>query len=112
PRAALTNFLATMAERFPMGPADRLLPVTPSAFDTAALDMCLPRTTGAGVLLAPKDTVLDPARLAELITGARATFLQATPSLWQPPRAHDPAAQAGLGARLGRGSVPGGVAAA
>ncbi|KJS52296.1 hypothetical protein VM98_32370, partial [Streptomyces rubellomurinus subsp. indigoferus] len=112
PRAALTNFLATMAERFPMGADDRLVAVTTVAFDIAGLEMWLPLTSGAGVLLAPKDTVLDPARLAELITGSRATFLQATPSLWQALLAHDPAALAGVRALVGGEAVPAGLAAA
>ncbi|WP_369182153.1 non-ribosomal peptide synthase/polyketide synthase [Streptomyces sp. Y1] len=112
PRAALTNFLATMAERFPMGADDRLVAVTTVAFDIAGLEMWLPLTSGAGVVLAPKDTVLDPARLAELITGSRATFLQATPSLWQALLAHDPAALAGVRALVGGEAVPAGLAAA
>ncbi|KJS51866.1 hypothetical protein VM98_34820, partial [Streptomyces rubellomurinus subsp. indigoferus] len=79
------------------------------ALDIAGLETWLPLTSGDGVLPAPKDTVLDPARLAEPITGSRARVLQRTPSLWQAPLAPDPAARARVPALAGADAVPAGL---
>ncbi|MBI0382013.1 AMP-binding protein, partial [Streptomyces albiflaviniger] len=96
PRRALANFLADMAERFPLGAADRLLAVTTVAFDIAALELYLPLVSGAAVVIADRDTVRDPAALLRLADEAGATVLQGTPSLWQALVAHDPHAPRGL----------------
>ncbi|MFI9100861.1 non-ribosomal peptide synthase/polyketide synthase [Streptomyces fildesensis] len=95
PRRGLSNFLADMAERFRMGPGDRLVAVTTVAFDIAALELYLPLVTGASVVIADRDTVRDPAALTRLTAGTGGpgdTFLQGTPSLWQALVAHDPEA--------------------
>ncbi|SCK31426.1 amino acid adenylation domain-containing protein, partial [Streptomyces sp. WMMB 714] len=83
PHLALANFLADMRERVPMGPGDRLLAVTTVSFDIAALELFLPLITGATVVLADQDTVLDPEALAEAVTSSGATVMQATPTLWR-----------------------------
>ncbi|WP_349307932.1 amino acid adenylation domain-containing protein [Streptomyces sp. H10-C2] len=83
PRGALVNFLTGMDDCFGLEAGDRLVAVTTIAFDIAALELWLPLLSGAAVVLADRDQVLDPARLGELITRQRATVMQATPSLWQ-----------------------------
>ncbi|MBX7553604.1 amino acid adenylation domain-containing protein, partial [Streptomyces sp. tea 10] len=95
-RRNVLNFLSCMADRFPMTGADRVLGVTTVAFDIAVLEFYLPLITGAGLLLAPRETVVDPARLAALATGGGATLVQATPSLWQALTAEQPEALRGL----------------
>jgi amino acid adenylation domain-containing protein len=82
-RGALLNFLLSMRERFPLDERDRLLAVTTVAFDIAALEIFLPLLSGAAIVLAPKEMVVDPSALGGLITETGATMLQATPSLWQ-----------------------------
>ncbi|WP_406383457.1 amino acid adenylation domain-containing protein [Streptomyces sp. NBC_01618] len=95
-RRNVLNFLSCMADRFPMTGADRVLGITTVAFDIAVLEFYLPLMTGAGLLLAPRETVIDPVRLAALATAGGATVVQATPSLWQALTAEQPEALRGL----------------
>ncbi|WP_409465155.1 amino acid adenylation domain-containing protein [Amycolatopsis sp. GA6-003] len=83
PHRALANFLASMAERFPLGPDDRWLAVTTVSFDIAGLELLLPLIRGAAVVLADRDTVRDPGELARAISRQAVTVMQATPSLWR-----------------------------
>ncbi|UKD56651.1 amino acid adenylation domain-containing protein [Amycolatopsis sp. FU40] len=83
PHRALANFLASMAERFPLGPDDRWLAVTTVSFDIAGLELLLPLVRGAAVVLADRDTVRDPGELAALISRRHVSVMQATPSLWR-----------------------------
>nr|WP_246259257.1 non-ribosomal peptide synthetase [Streptomyces typhae] len=106
PHAALVNFLAAMADEFPLGADDRLLAVTTAAFDIAALEMYLPLLAGAAVVVAPTGSVADPSALAELLDRHRITIMQATPSLWQTLVAHDPGALRGLRLLVGGEALP------
>ncbi|HSN85666.1 MAG TPA: AMP-binding protein, partial [Thermoanaerobaculia bacterium] len=81
PHGALANFLASMAERPGLRSGDALLAVTTLSFDIAALELLLPLTLGARVILASRETAGDGARLAREIE--RATVLQATPATWR-----------------------------
>uniref|UniRef100_UPI00037C28AD non-ribosomal peptide synthetase n=1 Tax=Nocardiopsis chromatogenes TaxID=280239 RepID=UPI00037C28AD len=83
PHGALLNFLEDMADRFPLVGEDRWLAVTTVGFDISALEIYLPLLCGATVVLADKDTVRDPAALADLAEGSGATIVQATPTLWR-----------------------------
>uniref|UniRef100_UPI0004784B1A AMP-binding protein n=1 Tax=Nocardiopsis chromatogenes TaxID=280239 RepID=UPI0004784B1A len=83
PHGALLNFLEDMAARFPLTGQDRWLAVTTVGFDISALEIYLPPLCGATVVLADKDTVRDPAALADLAEGSGATIAQATPTLWR-----------------------------
>ncbi|MFJ9695062.1 amino acid adenylation domain-containing protein [Kitasatospora sp. NPDC101183] len=111
PRSALGNFLAAMAEQFPMTAEDRLLGVTTIAFDIAALEMYLPLLAGAGLVVAPKETVQDPAALAALIEAEKVRVVQATPSLWQALIATHPQALAGVRVLVGGEALPPALAA-
>ncbi|MEV0276876.1 amino acid adenylation domain-containing protein [Streptomyces sp. NPDC050610] len=82
PGSALVNFLSSMQERFELSAADRLLAVTTVGFDIAGLELYLPLLNGAGLILASRETVKDPAELAALVKQSAATAVQATPSLW------------------------------
>ena len=62
---------------------DTLLSVTTLAFDMAALELFLPLTTGACVVIAPRDVVVDGRRLAQLLKESGATVMQATPATWR-----------------------------
>ncbi|MCC5863320.1 MAG: amino acid adenylation domain-containing protein, partial [Gammaproteobacteria bacterium] len=83
PQAAVVNFLLAMAERPGLGEQDRLLAVTTPSFDIAVLELFLPLWTGATLVLAAQEDVVDGTRLAALIRKARITALQATPSTWR-----------------------------
>ncbi|MFI9360448.1 amino acid adenylation domain-containing protein [Kitasatospora sp. NPDC053057] len=106
PHGALVNLVRDMAERFAVTPADRLLAVTTFGFDIANLELFVPLATGAELLVADRETVRDPAALAEAITGLGATVLQATPSLWQSLAADHAPRLAGLRALVGGEALP------
>ncbi|MEQ8484113.1 MAG: amino acid adenylation domain-containing protein [Pseudomonadales bacterium] len=80
---ALDNFLGSMAERPGMGPNDRVLAVTTLSFDIALLELLLPLTVGAQVVLASQEDALDALALARLIEQHQITQMQTTPSRWQ-----------------------------
>ncbi|WP_187414062.1 non-ribosomal peptide synthetase [Actinomadura chibensis] len=79
PHGALANFLLTTRSRLGLGAGDRLVAVTTVAFDIAALELFVPLTSGATVVLADRAAVRDPAALGALL--ADATVVQGTPSL-------------------------------
>ncbi|MCO1581467.1 amino acid adenylation domain-containing protein [Crossiella sp. SN42] len=111
PHSALANFLSTMDDLTPLACADRLLAVTTIAFDIAALEIYLPLVSGAQVVLATKDTVRDPARLARLAAGSGATVIQATPSLFGAILAQEPGLLRGLRVLVGGEALPPATAA-
>ena len=84
----LQNFLLSMHEQLALAPADRLLAVTTIGFDIAALELFLPLICGAGVAIAAREIVQDPAALVRTIRTSGATIMQATPTLWQALMGH------------------------
>ncbi|MEU5436803.1 amino acid adenylation domain-containing protein [Streptomyces sp. NPDC020719] len=103
---SLLNFLTAMGERFPLTAADRMLAVTTVAFDIHALELHLPLLAGASVVVADRDTVLDPAALAELIAASGATIMQATPTLWHSLLSERASAAEGLRMLVGGEALP------
>ncbi|MFS7878067.1 amino acid adenylation domain-containing protein, partial [Streptomyces asiaticus] len=106
PHGALSNFLDDMGGRFGLGPADRLLAVTTVSFDIAALELYLPLLCGAGVVIADRDTVRDPAALLRMAEETGAGVVQATPSLWQAMVTASPEGVRGLRALVGGEALP------
>ncbi len=80
---ALVNFLASMAREPGLTAGDRLLSVTTLAFDIAGLELYLPLSVGARVILADRETAADGQRLLAALRESRATAMQATPSTWR-----------------------------
>jgi amino acid adenylation domain-containing protein/natural product biosynthesis luciferase-like monooxygenase protein/non-ribosomal peptide synthase protein (TIGR01720 family) len=80
---AIVNFLETMATRPGLTSTDVLLAVTPVSFDIAALELFLPLTVGARVVVASRDTAGDGAALGALIDRCQASAMQATPATWR-----------------------------
>ena len=80
---ALANFLAAMAREPGLTAADTLLAVTTLSFDIAALELWLPLTVGARVVLADRAVAADGVRLAALLRDSGATVMQATPATWR-----------------------------
>ncbi|MGP3980114.1 amino acid adenylation domain-containing protein [Streptomyces sp. KR80] len=78
---ALANFLAGIGECLGSSADDVMLAHTTVAFDISLLELLLPLTVGATVVLASREVARDPHRLAEL-TG-EVTVAQATPSMWR-----------------------------
>jgi amino acid adenylation domain-containing protein/thioester reductase-like protein len=83
PHAAVVNFLCSMREQPGLDARDMLLAVTTIAFDIAALEIFLPLTTGARVMLLSRESVLDGRVLATALLQSCATVMQATPATWR-----------------------------
>lgn len=79
---ALVNFLASMADEPGLHSHDRLLAVTTSSFDIAALELFLPLLQGAECCICAAEDILDPGRLMREIKRLRPTVMQGTPALW------------------------------
>ncbi len=80
---ALASFLATMADRPGIGEHDRVLALTSLSFDIAGLELFLPLTAGARIVLADRAAAHDPARLNAIAFSQNVTMMQATPSTWR-----------------------------
>jgi enterobactin synthetase component F len=52
-------------------------------FDIAGLELFLPLTVGARVVMAPSKAVHNPSALVHLIHQCGVTYVQATPSVWR-----------------------------
>ncbi|MFO0599053.1 MAG: amino acid adenylation domain-containing protein [Myxococcaceae bacterium] len=83
PHLAVVNFLTTMQRSPGITSSDRLLAVTTLSFDIAVLELQLPLTVGAKVVLAGRDAVADGEALKTLIDRHDVTVMQATPSTWR-----------------------------
>ncbi|MCG3150566.1 MAG: D-alanine--poly(phosphoribitol) ligase subunit 1 [Verrucomicrobiae bacterium] len=83
PHSAVVNFLTSMRREPGLTPDDVLVAVTTLSFDIAGLEIFLPLTTGARVVIANRETAADGAALAELLRASGATMLQATPVTWR-----------------------------
>ncbi|HYG65539.1 MAG TPA: amino acid adenylation domain-containing protein, partial [Thermoanaerobaculia bacterium] len=77
----VVNFLASMAHQPGLTAADTLVAVTTISFDIAGLELYLPLSVGARILLASRDEAMDGGSLSTLLEGA--TVLQATPATWR-----------------------------
>ncbi|MEV5731588.1 amino acid adenylation domain-containing protein, partial [Streptomyces pharetrae] len=112
PQGPLVNFLVSMRDRFALGADDRLLAVTTVGFDIAGLELFVPLLSGAGVVVAARDVVRDPAALCELALSTGASVMQATPSLWRAVLAQDPAVVERLRVLIGGEALPADLAVA
>ncbi len=82
PHGGVSGFLRSMAQAPGLRADDTLLAVTTIAFDISVLELFLPLTQGARVVVASREQAADPALLAERIRRADATVVQATPATW------------------------------
>ncbi len=82
-RRGLANFLASMRRRPGLAAGDVLVAVTTLAFDISGLELLLPLTVGARVVVAGGETAADGTRLAALLAEHGATAMQATPATWR-----------------------------
>jgi amino acid adenylation domain-containing protein len=75
------NFLQGMVEHWQVGAADVVLQFSSFTFDVSVMDTFMPLLGGAKVLLASKQTLLSPPRLAALIRDAGVTFACPPPAV-------------------------------
>ena len=80
---AVVNFLCSMQKDLGFNESDSLLAVTTLSFDIAVLELLLPLTVGAKVVIANSDVVADGALLAKSLEDSHITFMQATPASWR-----------------------------
>lgn len=64
-------------------PEDRLLAVTTLSFDISLLELLLPLSVGAQIILARTEQLRDPLALMSLMERHDVTVMQATPSTWR-----------------------------
>ena len=81
--SSLLNFLYSMKEQLSITEADKLLAITTISFDIAALEIYLPLTTGATVVLADKETTINADKLSQIIADNNISIMQATPATWR-----------------------------
>ena len=62
---------------------DTLLAVTTLSFDIAALELYLPLTVGARVVMVSREVAADGVQLLEALTNSGVTVMQATPATWR-----------------------------
>ena len=80
---ALVNFISSMANAPGLGADDRMLSLTTFCFDIFGLEIYLPLTVGARLILAETGVNLDPAALLNVVASQGISALQATPSTWR-----------------------------
>ena len=91
-RGALANAMASFEHDLQAGPQEVFLSTTGISFDIFGLELFLPLSTGATLVLADRERLLETAYLPALAREHHATLFQATPSLvrnlldtgWQP----------------------------
>src|SRR5262249_1184146 len=80
---SLVNFLCSMQKEPGLTFNDTLLAVTTLSFDIAGLELYLPLITGARVVIAKREEVVDSVALQRLLNTSQATVMQATPATWR-----------------------------
>ena len=80
---AVVNFLTSMAREPGMTADDVIVAVTTPSFDIAVLELQLPLTVGAAVVIAHHDEIMDGHALRGLLEEHRATVMQGTPITWR-----------------------------
>ena len=80
---SVVNLLRSMQREPGITQDDVLLAVTTLSFDIAGLEMYLPLISGARLVIASSEEVIDGNRLRDLLREKRITFMQATPATWR-----------------------------
>jgi amino acid adenylation domain-containing protein len=80
---SVANLISHMRERPGLTADDVVANLTTPAFDLSVPDWYLPLTTGARLVLVPREATLDGVELADWLARSGATFVQATPTTWQ-----------------------------
>jgi amino acid adenylation domain-containing protein len=80
---AVVNLLTAMQREPGIRSSDTLLAVTTLSFDIAGLELYLPLTVGAKIVIAGSAVTSDPLALSRLLHDSQATIMQATPTTWR-----------------------------
>ncbi len=76
---AVVNLLSSMRKKPGLNSKDTLLAVTTLSFDIAGLEMYLPLSVGAKLVIASRESAADGAQLLARLVTSGATVIQATP---------------------------------
>ncbi|MCA1682473.1 MAG: amino acid adenylation domain-containing protein [Actinobacteria bacterium] len=80
---SVSNLISYMRERPGLTAGDVMANLTTPAFDLSVPDWWLPLTTGARLVIVPREATMDGVDLADHLARAGATIVQATPTTWQ-----------------------------
>ena len=80
---SVLNFLTGMQQYLQLTNLDSLLSVTSLSFDIAVLEIFLPLTLGAKIILVSREVTADGLQLLQQLNNSAATVMQATPVTWQ-----------------------------
>jgi natural product biosynthesis luciferase-like monooxygenase protein/amino acid adenylation domain-containing protein len=80
---SVVNFLQAMSAVREITDEDRLLAVTSISFDIAGLELYLPLSKGARIVLANHRDSMDPHALQHLLSAQQISIMQATPATWR-----------------------------
>lgn len=80
---SVVNFLHSMQRTPGISADDTLLAVTTLTFDISVLELFLPLTVGAQVVMVGREVAADGQQLAETLIRSEATIMQATPATWR-----------------------------
>jgi amino acid adenylation domain-containing protein len=83
PHRAVTNCLISMQHIPGLTEKDIMLAITSLSFDIAALELFLPLSVGARLILVSRETAADGIQLVATLEGRQVTVMQATPITWQ-----------------------------
>ena len=79
---AFFNFIGSMQKRPGICSEDRMLFNTTISFDISTLEMFLPLSVGATVVMSTNDSHIDGEMLATLVNDKKITMIQGTPSMY------------------------------
>ena len=80
---SVVNFLTSMSQTPGLMATDILLAVTTISFDIAALEIYLPLSLGARLVLVSREVAIDANQLAQQLASSQANVMQATPATWR-----------------------------
>ncbi len=80
---ALTNFIHSMQREPGIAAGDTLLAITTLSFDIAGLELYLPLSVGAHLVIASSEATRNGKQLSALIESSKASIMQATPATWR-----------------------------
>lgn len=80
---SVVNFIESMQREPGLDANDTLVAVTTLSFDIAGLELYVPLSVGARIVIASRAVASDGARLGALLAASHATVMQATPVTWR-----------------------------
>jgi len=80
---ALASFLLGIQHEINCSAEDKIAALTTISFDISGLEMFLPLSLGATVVIIPQEENANPYKLAELLNKEKVSVLQATPAMYR-----------------------------